>query len=1403
MIFEDIQKYNDIVTNISKTSNIEDVVKSLKDYSEAEQALIISKSNLTDAAKLAAQADLAESAAKNTNTSATHINSAAQATNMTVVDALKLKYQKLANSIGISTVALTKFIAVAAGITIAVAVFNHFYDTAEETKEKVDDLMNSFDSALKTANDNMKTVDGLADRYEELSSGVNNLGENVSLSTDEFAEYNDIVNKIASMSPKLVAGYTAEGNAILSLKGNAEELRDVYKEAQQEAYNLLIATGEDTDGNDIVKQYSYLSQDDLLNSDILGRTAFNEKAKKEMADLIAQSKDIESFMKDLNSLFRERDYTSNEVSDFIRNEIGLKIGNYNAGKDGFNDTFEGKTLTSEDLSNIKQKAKAVSQTYQAAIDDALSDVRTLANAYLETNVDYAKLDEESKTAASIIVNSLNENIADDFEESVDVGEYVQKIVDIISKNPDAKEAMIGLMSLDTSDMPLGEAKQWIDSYINTIATLLEENPAELKVRLGFTTVDDLHSNLQQVNDDAISKFSGVNSISAQYDSKAREIYNQEKEILEQFAKENSINTQDEIAFWNQCIEESRTKEAAMKKYLEESPTEATSSSLFDQLTASKEAIDTFTSSVQSAYDAYSTLMNPTLSSTNILSSIQAINEAMTSMGGTLNWEVIDGATDPLKALEYAIERVSETYAQSVLADAGIDVNSEFGQMLANNIIQAQKASTQLDVLNGQIDSLQTAYTDLTDIVDTYNKTGKLTFDQLQTLLEMEPQYLACLVDENGQLQLNEQAMLALAHQRLNDAETQAIQQAIAELGQLTLQNETTAVKENGQAFQDQVSKLSAYNTELANTLAIASVSTGAIYDLNAAISGAESNGATESQIGTVLNNLEAKLQLIGKTREGLSGGLGSIMGGSGASEAETDWKKLLDAELDLLEKQLAVGLITFDDYLNKRRNLIEDYYADGKLSAAEYYEYLEKHYENQLSYMDKVINAVTRKIDKEIDKLKKQQEDIEEHYSVQIEYLEEQKTALEEANAERQRQINLQKALYELERAQNQRTTLMYSEEKGMHYVADGGAIRDAQQEAEDAEFEMKISEIEKAITKLEEARDRELEAIDEMIERLEEYKEYWEEITTEYEYRQEELLASQILGQDWEKQILEGRLDTLEKFKDNYIAIQQAIADAAYQAALATGQDANQTTITDTSKGKTSSLEPDAGAENSENSDDAGSTWRAVNEETGDTTGPSFTSKQGAESYAKGLNQKKAKAYNMTLEEFLGSDIPAYYVRKIEKYHTGLEKGLVGSHSFDDDFKLVQKVGLGQDEVPAILQKKEAVVTQDQISNLADGLRMPSYLQPLSSDSPLMKMVKNFEGLFDGHSPIFDNNIVKQMGDAMSKLANTISNTTHTQEIHQTFNITMPVTNETTAITLMRDLESLATKKLHAFNNK
>ena len=362
--------------------------------------------------------------------------------------------------------------------------FEALTDSVEEVEKRTDALIEKYNTAKTKADGNASTVESLASEYKELSKGVNNLGENISLTSDEYDRYNEIVNQIAEMFPNLVTGYTEEGNAILSLKGNVESLRDAYKEAQQEAYNLLIVSGEDSNGNDIIANYQNQVNG---NEPFLSKTSSfidGEGGAKDAIDIITRLTGAltpDEFRETYDQLYEEYKniWNSDKIQDALKS----------SGFEGLADKWQ--SFTEDDLAKVKYTAQATIQTYKAEIDSQLKKIDILANAYLLTNEDYSKLGEQSKTVASLIVNSITEDIANGFSSKEDVGAYIANIVSLLKDNPDIDDAMIRLFTTDFTDMSTSEAQGIIDQYINTIAEKLNEDPVELKVRLGFDDYDDI------------------------------------------------------------------------------------------------------------------------------------------------------------------------------------------------------------------------------------------------------------------------------------------------------------------------------------------------------------------------------------------------------------------------------------------------------------------------------------------------------------------------------------------------------------------------------------------------------------------------------------------------------------------------------------------------------------------------------------------------------------------------------------------------------------------------------------------------------------------------------------------------------------------------------------------------
>lgn len=256
-------------------------------------------------------------------------------------------------------------------------------------------------------------------------------------------------------------------------------------------------------------------------------------------------------------------------------------------------------------------------------------------------------------------------------------------------------------------------------------------------------------------------------------------------------------------------------------------------------------------------------------------------------------------------------------------------------------------------------------------------------------------------------------------------------------------------------------------------------------------------------------------------------------------------KETLDKLLKVFQAELDAGKITFQEYVNKSLQAIEEYYKKGKITAQEYYDYLSDLYNNQIGIYDKVISAVQKVYSDEIDKLNKQKEEVQKSYNEQIEVIQKKIDSIQEENNEIDRNMALSKAQYQLARSQNQRTKLMYSESRGFYYEADLSSIKDAQEEVRKAQLDKEIYEYEKQIKSLQDTMEKEVDVIDKEIDRLQKLSDAWGEVSSKLENEINRQYAAQILGANWEKEILEGREKLLEDFTNTYVGLQQKQKEA------------------------------------------------------------------------------------------------------------------------------------------------------------------------------------------------------------------------------------------------------------------
>lgn len=205
---------------------------------------------------------------------------------------------------------------------------------------------------------------------------------------------------------------------------------------------------------------------------------------------------------------------------------------------------------------------------------------------------------------------------------------------------------------------------------------------------------------------------------------------------------------------------------------------------------------------------------------------------------------------------------------------------------------------------------------------------------------------------------------------------------------------------------------------------------------------------------------------------------------------------LVGKKIDLTNQQIAENLEKgTEESINKAIELYQELWKYQKQALELQKELLEQ----QKDDYDDVISAVTGAIDKEIDKLKEEQE------------------ALKEQNEEREKEIELMKLKAALELAQSQKTILVYHKNQGFIWEADQEAIDEAKKNLNEFYADQEQDEIQKRI------------------DALEKYKDKWSSIPDDIEQAENEIKAAEILGSDWQSKIFNMREDVVAEFGKNY----------------------------------------------------------------------------------------------------------------------------------------------------------------------------------------------------------------------------------------------------------------------------
>lgn len=569
------------------------------------------------------------------------------------------------------SIATTSLNMVIGAIASAIASFiikgiSNIINSAENMKKAVDDMVTSYDDSLKTLESHKKTINDIKDDYATLSKGVDELGNNVSLTTDEYKKYQDICNQIADIYPSLIAGHTSEGNAILTLKGNVEALTKAYKDEQKAAAASVIS-GSDKENTNVVKNYKNESKTGIKDA---FKSAFTFNSDKSMVNGLSTTQKI-------SYLERATTLSTND----LKNKSG-SIGSDNVFRSLLK-TYELDTdSTDQEVTTIIQNMKADLATYQAEVDEAMKGIKTKANAYFVYNSDYDNLnDEQINQISSLIDNALTEAVADTFNKDSDINsKFVQKIIDGIENNKEGiSNAYKSLLAIDPNNMGnVSKDKQAIDNYIKKIADYIGTDAESLKKGLGYDVADD---------------------ISQQYNNIIEEEKKKESDFdWDSWFKEHSVNTQEEINKWKEIASSANSAAKARENYTKQANT-FKETKLFDMgsdnapSTLSK--LNSQLDEIQSAYSTLSSAVSEYNSNGNI--SIDTM-QSVIALGD--NWlDYIDMESGAFTLDQEALDKLTQARIEDMKQQALANLASTVESITTEADATKYLASTNYDAAN--------------------------------------------------------------------------------------------------------------------------------------------------------------------------------------------------------------------------------------------------------------------------------------------------------------------------------------------------------------------------------------------------------------------------------------------------------------------------------------------------------------------------------------------------------------------------------------------------------------------------------------------------------------------------------------------------------------------------------
>ena len=235
--------------------------------------------------------------------------------------------------------------------------------------------------------------------------------------------------------------------------------------------------------------------------------------------------------------------------------------------------------------------------------------------------------------------------------------------------------------------------------------------------------------------------------------------------------------------------------------------------------------------------------------------------------------------------------------------------------------------------------IESAYSALSSALDEYNENGHLSASTIQTLIKEYSDYLEYLVDENGKLSLNKEAINNVVNAKKEDIKATIIQEALNRIDSLKAQTEEE--RNLAKEIENQTAKIKENNQARFEALALLPTD-----DL----------GASAEEIKKIIDDAQRRIALLNQLFVGGSGKNGS------AKSTTDSWKEAFTKAYNDLKNRRDRDLIDNKTYYAELQKLNDQYFKGREKYAEEYGKYELEIYKGTQTLFKEQINDLNHEL---------------------------------------------------------------------------------------------------------------------------------------------------------------------------------------------------------------------------------------------------------------------------------------------------------------------------------------------------------------------------------------------------------------------------------------------------------